>query len=74
MSWISRWHIGMAAHGEQGVEGIHKVFNQLNRNMAGIRDPLKRMLATMVEHLITTDPDLRKEIPEIKTMKEHKVR
>ena len=42
VSWISRLHIGMAAHGKQGVEGIRKVLNYLDRYMAGIRDALKK--------------------------------
>ena len=53
-------------HGEQGGEGIHKAFNKLDRVMTGIRDPLKKLLATVKEHIVATDPDIHKEIPEIK--------
>ena len=35
----------MTLHGEQGGEGIRKEFNKLDRVMAGIRDPRKKLLA-----------------------------
>ena len=67
--WIEKWGVGMALHGEQGGEGIHKEFNRLHRVMAGIKDPLQQLLATMREHHVSCDPNIQKEIPEIKRRK-----
>ena len=54
---------------EKGEEGIHKEFNKLDRVMAGVRDPLTQLLATMKEHIVATDPDVHKQIPQIKRTK-----
>ncbi len=54
---------------EQGGEGIHKEFNRLDRIMAGIKDPLQQLLATMREPIVATDPNIHKEIPQIKKRK-----
>ena len=67
--WISQWHVGMAMHGEQGGEGIHKEFNKLDKIMSGIQDPLERLQATMREHIVSTDPGVNKEIPPVKKRK-----
>ena len=53
-------------HGDQGGEGIHKELNKLYRVMAGIRDPLKKLLATVKEHIVATDPNVHRKFPKSK--------
>ncbi len=47
VQWIERWGFGMGFHGEQGGESIHAQFNEVNANMRGIVDPVKKALSVM---------------------------
>ena len=67
--WMQKRGFGMAVHGERGGKAIHKEFNKLARVMFRIKDPLQQLLATMREHLVITDPNVLKEIPQPKKKK-----
>ena len=57
--WLQKWHIGFGTMGEQGIEGIHKEFNSLERTYHSIPDLVERMRNIMKEHLRHTAPLLQ---------------
>ena len=70
--WISKWGFGMAMHGEQGGESIHREFNRISRCMYHIADPSKRLYCVMKEHHTLLQPELRKLIAKPRKRKHDK--
>lgn len=62
LQWIHRWHFGLALHGEQGGESVHKEFNRLQRAMYGIQNPLHRLLSVMKEHHTIVSPAIQSHV------------
>ena len=60
--WICRWNFGLALHGQQGGEGVHKEFNRLGRVMQGVRNGLEKLHCIMKEHHTTVSPVVQKHI------------
>lgn len=60
------WGVGLGFHGEQGAESIHRVFNNLKRTYANIRNPVDRLKSIMREHFLQNAPANIEAIPAIK--------
>ena len=58
LQWIKRWGVGMALHGEQGVESVHKTFNRLTLTHNGVRNSLAQLMSIMKEHQTHCSPEL----------------
>ena len=67
--WIRKWGFGMALHGEQGGEGIHREFNRLERNMAHVKKDENKLLYMMKEHHTFVHPAIQTGIIQIKKKK-----
>ena len=57
--WIIKWGFGLALHGEQGGEGIHREFNRLERNMAHVQKDENKLLYMMKEHHTLVHPAIQ---------------
>lgn len=64
--WLDRWGVGMALHGEQGVECIHAVFNKLSATNAGVRNQLAKSMAMMKDHHTVCSPEIQENVPQKK--------
>ena len=56
LPWINKWGVGLALHGEQGGESIHRRFNTLLSTHTGIRNELNKLMAIMRDHHTETSP------------------
>ena len=68
-TWINRWEVGMALHGEQGGESVHSEFNSLQRAACGIRNELDQLMAMMRDHHMKCSPTIQECIVEPKCRK-----
>ena len=67
--WMKRWQFGLSLHGEQGGEAIHRKINRIQRNMYHVADPSKKLLYTIQEHHVLTNPEIQGEIVQTKKRK-----
>ena len=56
VDWIERWGFGMALHGEQGLEKLHKTVRILEERYNGVRNDSIRLRLIMKEQLIQASP------------------
>ncbi|XP_078607304.1 uncharacterized protein LOC144879578 [Branchiostoma floridae x Branchiostoma japonicum] len=63
VEWVSRWGFGIGFHGEQGIESTHAAFNQIQRSTSGIADPVRRLKATLENHLLRVSPSHHGGVP-----------
>ena len=69
-TWIYRWQVGMALHGEQGGESVHAQFNALQRVACGVRKELDQLMVIMRDHHTRCSPIIRQHIVMPKTRRE----
>ena len=60
--WMAKYGFGMALHGEQGDEAIHREFNKLEHTMCHVPQTEKRLFYIMQEHHTITHPFVQKYI------------
>lgn len=56
LDFVSKFKVGLGFLGEQGGESIHNKFNQLERTMSCMPNPLQRFEAVLKEHHRQTFP------------------
>ena len=54
--WIENYGLGVGLHGEQGGEGVHRVFNDLKRTHSATKHKLQQLEAIMKDHLLSVHP------------------
>ena len=59
LEWMEKWRFGMAMHGEQGGESIHREFNRIERNMCHVANLSQKLLFIMREHHTLTHPEIQ---------------
>jgi hypothetical protein len=64
--WLRKWHVGFGLLGEQGVESIHKHFNQLTRTYKSVPEQVDQLRTLMTEHLLHIAPEHVAATPDIK--------
>ena len=57
---MTKYGFGMALHGEQGGEAIHREFNKLERTMCHVPQAEKGLFYIMQEHHTITHPFVQK--------------
>ncbi|XP_070548414.1 uncharacterized protein [Ptychodera flava] len=67
--WIQMHGVGCGLHGEQGMEGIHSVFNQLTATYSRIPQKLDQLQQLMNMHHLSVHPVKTCDKPEIKKRK-----
>ena len=63
VGWMNKWKVGFGLMGEQGVESIHGVFNQLQREYCNVRNGPQRCQAMMEEHHRRCHPTNKQLVP-----------
>ncbi len=58
--FIRKWKRACGFYGEQGAEGIHRVFNKIGNNHASINDPMMRLKSMLKRQHIDTYPKVHK--------------
>ncbi|XP_078671099.1 uncharacterized protein LOC144911160 [Branchiostoma floridae x Branchiostoma belcheri] len=61
---IRKWRFGLGFLGEQGLEQVHALFNNIGRTTCGIADPVARLRSTLTNHLIGVSPDHTGGVPD----------
>lgn len=69
LPFLMKWKVGFGFLGEQGGESIHHKVAVISRHMVGIRQPSQRLLATVQEHHLHANPEVRAMYPMIKKRK-----
>ena len=71
--WLRQWHVGFGLLGEQGMESIHKHFNQLTRTYNSVPEQVDQLRTLMREHLlhiapehVAATPEVREDSPQLK--------
>ncbi len=64
--WLERWQFGFGLFGEQGFESIHAKMNTIEDSKRGFSDDVKRGIAVLKSHLISTNSYILSEVPQIK--------
>ena len=54
--FVKKWKLGCGFYGEQGAEGIHKEFNEINSNHTSITNPVMRLKSILKRHHLNTFP------------------
>lgn len=55
--FIHQWRVGLGMLGEQGAEGIHARFNQLERTYANMANGVERLKAMVTDHFRQICPE-----------------
>lgn len=61
--FLRRWHMGLGFYGEQGIEGIHSVFNTQSQHFDHVKKQDVRLRQILVNHHIATSPALAGKAP-----------
>ena len=67
LEWMEKWRFGMAMHGEQKGESIHREFNIIERNMCHVPNLSQKLLFIMREHHTLTHPEIQSQTEHKKT-------
>lgn len=55
--FLQQWKVGLGMLGEQGAEGIHARFNQLERTYCNMANGVDRLRAMVSDHFRQVNPD-----------------
>ncbi|CAH1248635.1 Hypp8330 [Branchiostoma lanceolatum] len=61
---VRKWRFGLGFLGEQGLEQVHALFNNIGRTTSGIADPVAKLNSTLKNHLIGVSPDHTGGVPD----------
>ena len=55
--FLQQWKVGLGMLGEQGAEGIHVHFNQLEQTYCNMANGVERLCAMVVDHFQQVCPE-----------------